>query len=368
MGVGAKGVAEKQKIRLTLSPEAERYVRRDAALEVRLLAASGALPLPPVELLTVLFVLAHDPEAPVKDRARQSIERLPDSVLGAALGGPANAAVLGFCAHAFRDRADRLETIALNPATDDATIAFLAGLPHKRVVDIVSNNQERMLRCPEIVDALGQNPMTGRAVIDRILGFLGLEKRADEVADELESEALPPPAPVNDAEARAVLASVLGEDVSGFARELLEEGGEPLDEEVSKSLHALVQKMSVFEKIKLARVGNQEARSLLVRDRNKLVAAAAVRSPKVQEQEVAAFAKARNVSDEVLRIIAATREWTRSYQVKLALATNPKTPQQTSLKFLNYLQERDLRSLTKSKEVPSAVSTHARRLLQRKEK
>jgi hypothetical protein len=361
-------VSEKQKIRLTLSPEAERYVRRDAAVEVRVLAASGALPLPPVELVTVLFVLAHDPEAQVKDRARRSLERLPHTVAAAALAGAAHPAVLSYCAQTFRDLPERLEAIALNAAADDATIAFLAGLPHKRIVDIVSNNQERMLRSPDIVEALGQNPLTGRAVIDRILGFLGLQRRPDEISDEPEPEALPPPAPVNDEEARAVLAAVLGEDVSGFAQELLVEGAAPLDEESTKSLHALVQKMSVFEKIKLARVGNQEARSLLVRDRNRLVAVAAVRSPKLQEQEVAAFAKARNVGEEVLRIIAATREWTRNYQVKLALATNPKTPQQTALKFLNYLQERDLRALMKSKEVPSSVSTHARRLLQRKEK
>lgn len=361
-------MSEKRKIRLTLSPEAERYVRRDAPVQVRALAAAGALPLPPVELLTVLFVLCHDPDAQVKERARGSFARLPETVLSAALSGPANPAVLSFCAHTFRDQPERLERIALNPAADDATIAFLASLPHKRLVEIVSNNQERMLRCPEIVEALGQNPFTGRAVIDRILGFLGLERHAHEVADEEpEEETLSAPAPVTDEEARAVLASVLGADVSGFAPELIQDGVS-LDEQKSKSLHALIQNLSVFDKIKLARVGNAEARSLLVRDRNKLVAAATVRSPKVQEQEVLAFAKARNVSDEVLRIIACSREWTRSYAVKLALASNPKCPQQWAMRFLGHLQERDLRAIMKSKDVPAVISTQARRMLQRRGK
>jgi len=361
-------VSEKRKIRLTLSPEAERYVRRDAPVEVRALAAAGALPLPPVELLTVLFVLCHDPEARVKERARQSFERLPETVLSAALSGPASPAVLSFCAHTFRDQGERLERIALNPATDDATIAFLASLPHKRVVEIVSNNQERMLRCADIVEALGQNPFTGRAVIDRILGFLGLERHAHEVPDEeFEEAALDAPPPIDDEQARAVLAAVLGEDASGFARELIDDGVR-LDEDKTKSLHALIQKMSVFDKVKLARIGNGEARSLLVRDRNKLVAAAAVRSPKVQPQEVVAFAKARNVSDEVLRIIACSREWTRSYAVQLALVTNPKCPQQWAMRFIGHLQERDLRAIMKSKDVPAAIATHARRMLQRKGK
>ena len=38
------------------------------------------------------------------------------------------------------------------------------------------------------------------------------------------------------------------------------------------------------------------------------------------------------------------------------------------MKFLNYLQERDLRAIMKSKDVPSVISTHARRLLQKKGK
>lgn len=343
-------------------------MRRDAPVEVRSLAAAGALPLPPIELVTVLFVLCHDPEARVKDRALQSFERLPETVLSAALSGPANPAVLSFCAQTFRDRPERLERIALNPAADDATIALLAALPHKRVVEIVSNNQERMLRCPEIVEALGQNPFTGRATIDRILDFLGLHRHAHEAPDEeFEEESLAAPQPVDDEEARAVLAAVLGDDVSGFASELIDDDVR-LDEDKTRSLHALIQNMSVFDKVKLARVGNGEARSLLVRDRNKLVAAAAVRSPKVQEQEVLAFAKARNVSDEVLRIIACSREWTRSYAVKLALASNPKCPQQWAMRFLGHLQERDLRAIMKSRDVPAAISTQARRMLQRKGK
>ncbi len=58
------------KIRLTLSTQAERYARQDAPRDTRLMAARGALPLPPIELATVLFVLHHDPDAEVKDTAR----------------------------------------------------------------------------------------------------------------------------------------------------------------------------------------------------------------------------------------------------------------------------------------------------------
>ena len=50
------------------------------------------------------------------------------------------------------------------------------------------------------------------------------------------------------------------------------------------------------------------------------------------------------------------------------LATNPKTPQPTAMKFLNYLQDKDLRMVTKSRDVPSAISGQARRILVKKGK
>jgi hypothetical protein len=91
-------------------------------------------------------------------------------------------------------------------------------------------------------------------------------------------------------------------------------------------------------------------------------------SPKITETEVIAIAQSRSVSDEILRQISHNKEWTRSYSIKLALSTNPKTPQPQAIKFLNYLQDRDLKVLMKSKDVPSVISTHARRILTKKGK
>jgi hypothetical protein len=215
-----------------------------------------------------------------------------------------------------------------------------------------------MIRAPEIVEALGSNPLTGRAVIDRILAFLGVELPADD--EEWD------PQQISEVDAEAALRAVLGEELGGFARSLVEEseggGGD------ATNLYAMIQKMTVFQKIKLARLGNKEARALLVKDRNKVVAIAAISSPKITTNEVIAIAQSRNVHDEVLRMISMNRIWTRAYRVKLALATNPKCPQPMALKFVNYLQDADLKSIMKSKDVPTAVSTHARRMLMKKGK
>src|SRR5258706_47750 len=179
------------------------------------------------------------------------------------------------------------------------------------------------------------------AVLERILAFLGVPAPA---RDEDEDEDEPPPIAVEEVseqEARAALEVVLG---TSFAA-LVEEHEQPVDEkelEQGGGLYALIQNLSVFQKIKLARMGNKEARSLLVRDRNKIVAMAAVSSPKITEQELLHIAQSRNVGDEVIRVICRNKDVTRSYQIKHALSTNPKTPQAIAMKFVNYLQDKDL--------------------------
>jgi len=306
----------------------------------------------------------HDEDAEVKSTARDSLEGLPDTVIDVVLAAPAHPALLDHLARAFIASEPRLERIGLNPATADRTIAFLAAQPFRSVVDIVANNQQRMMRSPAIVDALGANPLTGRSVIERILTFLGVPAPSDDEGD------APPPTPVEEVseeEARAALEVVLG---TSFAA-LVEERTEPVAEqelEQGGSLYSLIQNLSVFQKIKLGRAGNKEARSLLVRDRNKIVAMAAVTSPKITEQELLTIAQSRNVSDEVIRVVSRNKEATRNYQIKLALATNPKTQQAIAMKFVNYLQDKDLSKLVKSKDVPTVIATHARRILMRKGK
>ena len=347
---------------------ARKFADPDAPVHARLMAAGGMLPLPPDQIVSVLFTLTLDSEAEVKDKALSSLEALPATVVDAAISGPLHPAVLAFLAEVSRDEPARLEHIALNPATSDETFCLLASLPHRRIVDIAANNQTRLLRCPDLVEALSENRITGQATIDRVLEFLGL--RIEKPATE--EEPLPEiPEPL--AATQGPGATVFDpDDASSVPEELVEELEEPETEderdERSRSLFSLVQDMNVMEKIKLARFGNGEARALMVRDRNKIVATAAVRSPKAKENEILAVAKSRNVSDDVLRVIAQSPEWTKNYGVKLALATNPKAPITAAIKFLNYLTDRDLRAIMRSRDVPAQISAHARRILSRKGK
>jgi hypothetical protein len=139
-----------------------------------------------------------------------------------------------------------------------------------------------------------------------------------------------------------------------------------LDEEVRKveaSLIVRVRTMTVPERIKLALRGNREARMILVRDNNPVIRKLVMRNPRIGAEELLAIAQSRNADDELLRIIAEHRDWTANYQLRCALTNNPKTPIVIALRMVRTLEERDVRRLAKSKNVPGAVSSQAKRLL-----
>jgi hypothetical protein len=124
--------------------------------------------------------------------------------------------------------------------------------------------------------------------------------------------------------------------------------------------------MTVSQRIRRAMLGNASERLLLVRESNRLVAAAAIKSPGIQENEVVRISASRNVSEDVLRIIAMDREWTRSHQIKLNLVQNPRTPFAFSSKLIQHLREHELKSLARSKNVTGAVAQAARQQLSRR--
>jgi hypothetical protein len=122
-------------------------------------------------------------------------------------------------------------------------------------------------------------------------------------------------------------------------------------------------KLSVAERIKRAMLGTREERFILIRDVNRLVAAAVLSSPKVNEADVEAFAKLANVSEDVLRTIGNARAWMKRYTVAAALAMNPKTPISVSLGLVGRLVERDLKIITRDRNMQAPLRAAARRML-----
>ncbi len=136
--------------------------------------------------------------------------------------------------------------------------------------------------------------------------------------------------------------------------------------ELSKRIDQQIKDMSVGQKIKLAFLGNKEVRSYLIRDRNRIVASAVVKSGRLTDSEVTAFAGNKNLDSDVIREICNNREWMRKYPIKVALANNPKTPVGQAVAAVAALQKKDLLMLTRNRNVPSVVNQAAVRLYRQK--
>ena len=102
-------------------------------------------------------------------------------------------------------------------------------------------------------------------------------------------------------------------------------------------------------------MGNLQARKILIRDPNKIVAAAVVKSGRLTPNEVASFAGNKNLHDEVVRLIAENKEFVRKYPVQVALVNNPKCPAPLALRLMQGLHKRDLQQLANNKNVPSVI-------------
>jgi hypothetical protein len=120
-------------------------------------------------------------------------------------------------------------------------------------------------------------------------------------------------------------------------------------------------KMSFSSRLKAAVRGSREMRAILIRDSNKMIAAAVLSSPKLSEPEIEGFAKMPSISDEILRMIGSNRAWTKNYNVVLGLTKNPKTPLAMTLNFMTRLSSRDLQQLSVDRNVPEPLRMAARK-------
>jgi hypothetical protein len=122
-------------------------------------------------------------------------------------------------------------------------------------------------------------------------------------------------------------------------------------------------KLKLFEKIRLATLGNAYCRQTLMRDSNRLVAMAAIRSPGITETEVVRAAGNRALSEDVIRYIANKKDYVKMYPVKMSLVQNPKCPLAMSMRLIAHLHAEDLKTIARSRNVPSALSTAAKKLM-----
>ena len=140
-----------------------------------------------------------------------------------------------------------------------------------------------------------------------------------------------------------------------------EPGGEVGEEAARVGAAQRLALLTVAERMKAAMRGTKEERAVLIRDPNKLVSVSVLASPKMSDSEVESFAKMANVSEEVLRIIGTNRGWTKNYGVIAALVRNPKTPLGVSMRFVQRLNDKDLKMIAMDRNLQEPLKLIVRK-------
>jgi hypothetical protein len=364
----------------SLSPPARKILDPASPAAMRQMAAKGVAPgLKPGDALTVLALLSESGEEAVAAAAQATLDKLPAPLLNGALGGPLPAGVLGLVAVKYAQNAAVAVKILAHPSIAPETVAEMAKVSSEAVSELIATNEQRLLANPAIIERLYMNKETRMSTADRILelavrnsvelpGIPAYKEAATAIGMELIAEASAEPTPDDllfqaaEATAQKIALDPSIEDT----HRLDEETGEEVIADKFKPLHAQIAEMTISQKIRRAMLGTSGDRLILVRDHNRLVAQAAIKSPSIQENEVVRISASRNVSEDILRTIANDREWTRSHQIKLNLVQNPRTPFAFAAKLILHLREHELKALARSKNVTGAVSTAARQQLSRR--
>ena len=334
-------------------------------------ASRGLLPLAQDELIAVLLILSASADPEVRSNARQSVAEIPSRILtDFAVNQRASAHHLDLLAAVATEPAV-LEAIARNRATTDDTIIALArNAVQPLLQDVIVTNQERIIRTPAILEALFANPALSPDVRRRALEireefFDKKERLARLRADTplLEEEA--------SAEGLDQIEDLLEKAEASPEGDSPEKAAETLPATLAEILNPdnlpaynRILKMTIAEKIRCAYKGGKSERTILIRDRNKLVCTAVLRNGRISEQEIEVYASSRSVEDEVLRIIATTRHWTSKYGVVLALARNPKAPPGVVMPLINRLTLKDLQNLGRDRGVAEVVRKLAYKITQ----
>lgn len=292
------------------------FVRPGTPLEERLRGAGGAVDLPPRELLLLFFCLSKDSQPEVRSLAAGTLAALDKNLVVTTLeGGGFHPAVLHFIAG----------TCGSNPAVRTVLLA---------TAELAQVTRDLLLAQCSVDTDLEEAADLSAQVDEEVISDPGAEELAQE--DETSE---------TDYEVEAT-----DED----------------DEYLSK--YQLAQEMGIGEKIKMALTGDKEWRKILIKDANKLVSSGVVKNPRMSEPEVLTLLKSGVQNDEIMRLICANKEWVKNYQIRKALIENPKTPLANALRYLGTMNEKDVASYAKSRNISSVVATQAKRMLMNKKR
>ena len=361
----------------------------------RMMAARAMAPIPPRALVPIIYQLHLDPDPKIAAAAAKSFANLDEKLVAPVLGEALPSQVLEALAHVLAQRFSVAEKLLLNRAVPDSAFVWVAEhTEDANLINVVVENQERLLRDHGIVRALKRNPKALRSDLDKAVDFLVREGVFLDDVPEFEDAFLK----LGKADQLALLKNVkitddhLSErernkaaELGMSADEFISSGSDTLsDEEREAILDELSEmdgegreetdwlktpfmKLPIPIQIKMAMTGPHEKALEALNSPNRVVAGSAIRNPKIKENDVVKISRSKTMHEDVIRYICNNGDWTKSYTVKFNLVQNPKTPPSLMSRWLPLLRTSDLKTLAKSKQVPSNVALLAKRLMSTRE-
>ncbi len=350
------------------SPLVNQFKKGGISRDVRMTAASGALPLTPFDQVELLFLLTRDSDEDVSKTAQKSLLGVSPQALAMVLKDPeVPADALAFLGE--HTNADEVQqAVVRNPTTPDEAIRKMVPKLSETNLEFIVVNQTRLLRHTAIIDALEANENLSSDQRRRIselkhdfkVGVIPEEKKAPpppppklDLGKGPAEQEEPPPKSREEAEALYGLRESADAELS------------PEEEEEKKSLFEQIMTANPAQKMIIALKGPRQARMMLIRDRNRTVWGAVLTSPNMNDSDAEAIAQMRNVAPDVLREIGKNRQWVKRYKTAYELVKNPKTPPEISSQLLPRMAARDLKSLTKDRNVPEMIRRQAEKMTKR---
>lgn len=317
-----------------------------------MLAAQGLLPVPPEDLIAAQVELSTHSDEEIAGAARAALSSLDHQVLVPLLP-EAGESVLSYFGRRSSDPRV-VEAILRRRDVPSSVLLELAPRVGADLQEVLLLRQDRIVAEPAILQALERNPSLS-AFARRRIGEYQEHLLGKHVADSVpvrEQQTLDAEAPfeVDDSEVAVALAR---------AQELAREG--EIDESTGLS-EGQIRTLPIPVRLKLARGAPRGMRALLIRDGNPRVALTVLSSNPLADQEVEGIAKNRAVVEDVLEAISRERKWVSKYPIVLALVSNPRTPVGVSTRLVPRLSVRDLRNLSRDRNLPDAVRSLAQRL------
>jgi hypothetical protein len=339
------------------NPLVDQFRKGGVPKELRLMAAQGALPLKPEDLVELLTDLTADRDGGVQEAARDSLAGFPVAdLLPIVKSRDTPASVLSWSV-TFRVEPEVREAALQNTSLPDETIEALARDLPEGLAELVVINQTRLLRRISLLEAIEANPNLNKDQQRRLR-----ELRETFRIGEQEAPPAPPPPPQPEPPPQAepeFQEEPISED-EALVRYLSDE---ERDQAEKVSAVQKLFRLNTAEKVITALKGTREERAILIRDPNRIVATAVLGSPKVTDGEIESFASMKSISDGILRQIGTHRDWTKHYGVVSNLVRNPRTPIAISIGMVSRLNPRDIKNLAVDRNVPEAIRKQAQRFV-----